>query len=103
MHNLSDLPRITLMSPHQNAWPHAATGGSPVSNQAVMPTDQTALSPREKEVLDLLAQDYLDKEIAAELGISFNTVRTHLHHIFQKLQVRTRTGAVVRFLMKDEG
>ncbi|MHA3775177.1 response regulator transcription factor [Verrucomicrobiota bacterium sgz303538] len=60
--------------------------------------DQTALSPRKKEVLGLLAERCLYKEIPEKFGISHETVRTHLQRIYQKLQVRTRTEAVVRYL-----
>lgn len=56
------------------------------------------LSRREREVLDLLAQGYSDREIAARLSISFDTERTHLAHIFDKLQVRSRTAAIAKYL-----
>lgn len=57
-----------------------------------------SLSRREKELLDLLAQGYRYKEIAESLGISFDTVRAHLRNIYHKLQVRSRTEAVVKYL-----
>ena len=56
------------------------------------------LSPREREVLDLLAKGHRYKEIAEQLGISFDTVRAHLRNIYDKLQVRSRTEAVVKYL-----
>ena len=56
------------------------------------------LSPREHEVLTLLARGYRYKEIAEALGIAVETVRTHLRRIYEKLHVSTRTEAVVRFL-----
>ncbi|HRZ54733.1 MAG TPA: response regulator transcription factor, partial [Candidatus Paceibacterota bacterium] len=83
-------------------------GGSPMSMQIarrVVETFQqpasgaeaaTGLSPREKEIVAGLARGYLYKEIAAHLGISVETVRTHLHHIYEKLHVRSRTEAVMR-------
>ena len=57
-----------------------------------------SLSPREREVLDLLAKGHRYKEIAERLGISFDTVRAHLRNIYDKLQVRSRTEAVVKYL-----
>ena len=63
---------------------------------AAPPTDD--LSPREKEVLDCLAQGFLYKEIADKLGISYETVHTYIRRIYEKLQVRTRTEAVAKFL-----
>lgn len=58
------------------------------------------LSKRETEILDLLAKGYRYKEIADTLSISFETVRTHLKNIYQKLQVHSRTEAVVKYLQK---
>lgn len=54
------------------------------------------LTPREAEVLDLVARGLTNGEIAARLVISAATVRTHLEHVFEKLDVHTRTGAVAR-------
>jgi len=65
---------------------------------AASPTED--LSPREKEVLDCLAQGFLYKEIAEKLGISYETVHTYIRRIYEKLQVRTRTEAVAKFLRR---
>ena len=59
------------------------------------------LSPREQEVLDCLAQGLIYKEIADKLGVSYETVHTYIRRIYEKLQVRTRTEAVARFLKRD--
>jgi DNA-binding NarL/FixJ family response regulator len=56
------------------------------------------LTPRQEEILGLLARGFVTKEIANELGISFDTVRFHLKDIYAKLHVRSRTEAVVKFL-----
>ena len=56
------------------------------------------LSPREEEILVLLTQGYANKEIADRLGVSFDTVRTHLRHIYEKLHVRSRTEAATTYL-----
>ncbi len=58
------------------------------------------LSPREKEVLDCLSQGFLYKEIADKLSISYETVHTYIRRIYEKLQVRTRTEAVAKFLRR---
>jgi len=58
------------------------------------------LSPREQEILGLLAKGYLYKEIVDELGISLSTVRTHLKRIYEKLHVQTRTEATAKFLSR---
>ena len=54
------------------------------------------LTPREAEVLDLVARGLTNAEIAGRLVISPATVRTHLEHVFEKLDVHTRTAAVAR-------
>jgi DNA-binding NarL/FixJ family response regulator len=59
------------------------------------------LTPREQEVLALLAKGYLYKEIAANLGISINTLRNHLRTIYDKLHVHSRTEAAVKFLGRE--
>src|SRR4051795_8894292 len=58
------------------------------------------LSEREQEVLDCLSQGFLYKEIAEKLGISYETVHTYIRRIYEKLQVRTRTEAVAKFLRR---
>jgi DNA-binding NarL/FixJ family response regulator len=60
--------------------------------------DGDNLSPRESEVLDLLAKGYLYKEIAEKTGLTYATVHTHIRHIYEKLQVRSRAQAVAKHL-----
>lgn len=81
-------------------------GGSPMSPniaRKVVSSFQTRqrktdeyenLTSREKELLDFLAKGYRYKEIAAELFISVETVRTHIRNIYEKLQVNSRTEAL---------
>ena len=56
------------------------------------------LAPREKEVLDLLAQGYSYKEIADRLNIGYATVHTYVLRIYKKLHVRSMNAAVARWL-----
>lgn len=64
--------------------------------QTPAPTEADNLSPREREILDYLAQGYQYKEIAAALDISYSTVRTHIERVYQKLQVCSRAQAVAK-------
>jgi DNA-binding NarL/FixJ family response regulator len=85
-------------------------GGSPMTMhiarkvvQSFQRTTATApsgdnLSEREQQVLDLLSQGLMYKEIADKLEISYETVHTYIRRIYEKLQVRTRTEAVTKFL-----
>ena len=60
--------------------------------------DETArLTPREEEILALLAKGFVSKEIAERLAISYETVRDHLRNIYHKLHVHWRLEAVARF------
>ncbi len=56
------------------------------------------LTPREREVLELIGRGYANKRIAVELGVSEKTVKTHVSHLLAKLGVRDRTQAAVHAL-----
>jgi DNA-binding NarL/FixJ family response regulator len=85
-------------------------GGSPMSNsiarKVVASFQKTGpggekrvpLSSREQAVLDCLAQGLAYKQIGDQLGISINTIRTHLRHIYEKMHVQSRTEAVAKYL-----
>lgn len=55
------------------------------------------LSPREKEILELLAEGFPNKQIADRMGVTDGTVRWHLRHVYHKLHVRSRTEAALKF------
>ncbi len=58
-------------------------------------TSADELTPREREVLCLLAQGYTNYQIARQLGLSIRTIETHLTHIYDKLNVGSRTEAAL--------
>ena len=70
---------------------------------APTPLAEAGLTRREEEILVLLTQGYANKEIADRLAVSFDTVRTHLCHIYEKLHVRSRTEAATKYLRTAEG
>lgn len=91
----------------------ALDGGAPMSSYIARRVIQTfeekesranrdealpSLSPREREVLTMLSRGDRFKEIAASLGVSHETVRTHARRVYEKLHVTSRTEAVVKFL-----
>ena len=88
----------------------AKSGGSPMTahiarkvvehfhNRGRRGSELEDLSQRETEVLELLAKGYHYKEIAREMGIQIETVRSFIKAIYHKLQVHSRTEAVVKFL-----
>lgn len=59
--------------------------------------DDVKLSKRETEILELLCEGLANKEIADRLDISVETVRVHLKHVYEKLHVRSRTEAAMKF------
>jgi len=85
-------------------------GGAPMTGQIARrvidafrkPTpdglDQADLTLREKEILQLLARGYANKEIASHLNISAGTVRNHIGHIYEKMHVRCRAEATAKYL-----
>ena len=70
------------------------TNNNPASNEA---SQAFNLSKRETEIVQLVAKGLANKEIAAELSISVETVRVHLKHIYEKLHVRSRTEAAMKY------
>jgi DNA-binding NarL/FixJ family response regulator len=94
----------------QEAVQQVRAGGSPMSSHIARKVVQSfrepvqdgndlgKLSPREQEVLELLAKGYLYKEIADSLGLGYGTVHNHIRHIYEKLQVRSRSQAVAKFM-----
>lgn len=66
--------------------------------QAAKNPELQSLSPREMEVLELLAKGFAYKEVAADLEISYSTVQRHIESIYRKLHVHSRTHAVTKFL-----
>jgi DNA-binding NarL/FixJ family response regulator len=87
-------------------------GGSPMSREIARKVIQSfqmppanrmaesGLTKREEEILLCLIKGLLYKEIADQMCIGIETVRTHLRHIYEKLQVRTRSEAIVKYLQK---
>jgi DNA-binding NarL/FixJ family response regulator len=67
--------------------------------QAPPPSSELArLTTREKDVLDQLARGFCYKEVADNLHIGTGTLQTHVHNIYEKLRVHSRTEAVVKYL-----
>lgn len=85
-------------------------GGAPMSREIARkvilsfqePVAATAevegLSPREHEILELVAAGLPNKQIAGRVGLTDGTVRWHLRHVYHKLHVRSRTEAALKFL-----
>jgi len=102
---LKQTPRDELLAALKDVY----CGGSPMTSNIARKVVQSFqrsnassdeasnLSPREREVLELLARGYLYKEIANTLGISTPTVNTYIRRIYEKLHVRSRAQAVAKY------
>jgi DNA-binding NarL/FixJ family response regulator len=88
------------------------TGGSPMSGQIARKViasfqqkdsieETPLLTPKEKEILRQLARGLRYKEIADEMKISIETVRSHARHIYEKLQVQSRTEALNKIYKRN--
>ena len=107
---LKQTPREELLA----ALEDVSRGGSPmtsnIARKVVHAFRQTAgalpadaqLSPREQEVLELLARGYLYKEIADRLDITCPTVNTYVRRMYEKLHVRSRAQAVAKYAHLSE-
>jgi len=69
-------------------------------SQAPTLTEAANLSPREREVLELLCSGFIHKEIGDKLEIGVETVRTHVKGIWSKMHVRSRLEAVAKYQNK---
>ncbi len=102
---LKQTPRQELLT----ALEDVHNGGSPMTSNIARKVVQSFrqastseaaaedLSPREQEVLELLARGYLYKEIAERLNISVPTVNTYVRRMYEKLHVRSRAQAVAKY------
>ena len=84
-------------------------GGAPMSAQIARkvltmfpqgrePQSNYALTPREREILKLVVDGFIKKEMASQTGLSYHTIDKHVRNIYEKLNVHTRTGAVSKAL-----
>lgn len=67
-----------------------------LAKRRAIETQLERLTPREKEVLQLMAEGYPSRAIAAELGISYTTIRTHIRSLGSKLAVHSKLEAIVK-------
>jgi DNA-binding NarL/FixJ family response regulator len=103
---LKRLPPAKLMAAIQEV----CEGGSPMTPEIARrvvkyfhqitepPADSPRLTPRERDILDQLSKGYRYKEIVSNLDISNGTLHSYITKIYEKLQVHSRTEAVVKYL-----
>jgi DNA-binding NarL/FixJ family response regulator len=103
---LKQTPPVKLLEAIQDVF----RGGSPMSGEIARKVVQSfqhplpdyaaanGLTKREEEILTYLMKGFFYKEIAGLLFISVETVRTHIRNIYEKLQVRTRSEAILKYL-----
>jgi len=105
---LKKMPPAQIVEAVQSVY----TGGSPMSapiarkvidffHQAPPIREAEELTKKEEEVLALLSQGFLYKQISDKLGVSLNTVREHIRNVYRKLHVQSRAEAMRKFLGHD--
>jgi DNA-binding NarL/FixJ family response regulator len=67
-------------------------------SQRTSSTGEYQMTPREKEILRLLIDDFPKKQIADRLSVSYHTIDTHMRNIYEKLHVHSRSAAVAKAL-----
>jgi LuxR family maltose regulon positive regulatory protein len=93
-----DAFRSTLEDVYQRSHDHALARRAGFRTRAIRPPNEL-LSPREREVLGLIARGLRNHEISQALFIADSTTKVHVRHILEKLGVRTRAEAVARYEM----
>jgi ATP/maltotriose-dependent transcriptional regulator MalT len=93
-----DTFRSSLEDVYQRSHDHALARRAGFRTRATRAPDEV-LSPREREVLGLIARGLRNHEISAALFIADSTTKVHVRHILEKLGVRTRAEAVARYEM----
>ena len=61
----------------------------------ILPHEETVLTRRQMEVLELIGKGYTNQQIAQQLFISLNTAKNHVHNVLEKLQVSSRLAAAI--------
>jgi len=87
---------LSAYSVNDGQAPTQATRASSAGGQPGKPKTAVTLSPRETEVLRLVADGLSNQKIAQRLGLGLETVKTHMRHIMEKLAVSDRTEAAVK-------
>ncbi len=105
---LKDSPSEKIVS----AIDEVVNGGAPMNShiakrvmemfkKLAIPAGNYSLTKREIEILQLLVDGLSKKQISGKLHISYHTVDTHIRHIYEKLEVNTRSGVVVKALREN--
>jgi DNA-binding NarL/FixJ family response regulator len=103
---LKRMPPAQLLEAIREVIAGGAPMSAPIARKVVLsfqappaqPGNEAELSQREREVLHGLAEGLAYKQIAAQLEVSIHTVRSYIRRIYEKLHVRSRTEAVVKYL-----
>jgi DNA-binding NarL/FixJ family response regulator len=103
---LKRMPPAKLIESIREVYEGGSPMSAPIARKVVLSfrrqprgsDERTSLTTRERDVLELLAKGCTYKFISSELDISVDTIRTHIRHIYEKLQVHSRTEAVAKYL-----
>jgi len=96
--------RLRQVADGQRLWP-LPLSDQPLSREesAVTERARTMLTARERQIMRLVSEGLSNKEIGRRLNITDGTIKVHLHHIFQKLEISNRTVLAALAILRNDG
>jgi len=86
----------------QAVWPLASFGDAANHAKIMAPERSLPLTERERQIMHLVSEGLSNKEIGRRLNVSDGTIKVHLHHIFEKLQISNRTSLAALAISQPE-
>jgi two-component system nitrate/nitrite response regulator NarL len=86
----------------QAVWPLASLGDAANHAKIMAPERSLTLTERERQIMHLVSEGLSNKEIGRRLSVSDGTIKVHLHHIFEKLQISNRTSLAALAISQPE-
>jgi len=95
---------LRLVADGQRLWP-LPPSHLPLSREESAVTERalTMLTDRERQIMRLVSEGLSNKEIGRRLNITDGTIKVHLHHIFQKLEISNRTVLAALAILRNDG
>jgi DNA-binding NarL/FixJ family response regulator len=85
-----------------SVWPLSSSGEAAHHAKTMAPERSLALTERERQIMHLVSEGLSNKEIGRRLNVADGTIKVHLHHIFEKLQISNRTSLAALAILQSE-
>jgi two-component system nitrate/nitrite response regulator NarL len=93
---------LRQIAARQTVWPLSSFGESANRAKTMAPERCLTLTERERQIMHLVSEGLSNKEIGRRLNVSDGTIKVHLHHIFEKLQISNRTSLAALAVSQPE-